>query len=207
MPLWCKPEERANIRCPAEPVWIIDQGNETERVHRPDARNGHQTARDGVRLGFSLHGFVEIIGRLAQRGVGGDEAVRHGAQYRVSLFRSSQLVSKALSLAALTNPSHADAKSLQHAPDVSLQVLAQTDQTLASANQAAEPISFFATDMDRGKPVGARELRQAFGIGSIGLVEPRRQALRKQSRTARQRFTSSPAESERDLMTCAKRTI
>ena len=76
---------------------------------------------------------------------------------------------------ALTNVNHTNAEGFQDAPDVSLRALAQTDQTLARANQAAEPIGFLYTDMDRGKPVGARELRQAFG--SIGLVEPRRQAL------------------------------
>src|SRR6056297_497635 len=116
---------------------------------------------------------IQALHRVRDRLVG----QRTSLMDQIGLSGCCELIAERLSLSTLTNPGHADAEGFQDAPDVSLQVLAQMDQTLARANQAAEPISFFATDMDRSKPVGACELRQAFGIGSIRFIEPRRQAL------------------------------
>lgn len=91
--------------------------------------------------------------------------------------RCCELIAERLSLSTLANPGHSDAKGFQDAPDVSFEVLAQTDQPLACADEDSQPIRLFAADMGRRKPTGAGELRQPFRIGSIGLIESRRQAL------------------------------
>ena len=53
--LRCEPEKRAHIRRSAEPVRIIDQGDEAERFDWANTGNGHQAARDRMSLGFLLH--------------------------------------------------------------------------------------------------------------------------------------------------------
>ncbi len=65
VPFWCQPEKGAYIRGLAEPRWFIDQRDEIQRHHRPDAGNGHQTARYGMVAGHLLHGSIEIGGSVA----------------------------------------------------------------------------------------------------------------------------------------------
>lgn len=93
------------------------------------------------------------------------------------MTRSSKLVPKALPLLALTNARHADAKGLQHASDMAFQILAETDQAFTCTNKAAQPIRFFAADVNRSEPIRPRKLRETFRIGAIRFVQPRRQAL------------------------------
>jgi hypothetical protein len=65
MSLWRQSKEGAHIGCATEPFGIIDQSDEAESVDRPDARNRHQAARNGVFLGPLLYGFVEVVCRVA----------------------------------------------------------------------------------------------------------------------------------------------
>jgi hypothetical protein len=67
VPLGSEAEKRTDVGLAAEPGRIIDQGDETQRIDRADARDRHQAARYGMNLGFSLHGLVEIGARLTQR--------------------------------------------------------------------------------------------------------------------------------------------
>lgn len=112
MSLRREPEEGTHIGGPAESSGIIDQSNEAERVDRPDAGDRHQTARDRMSLGPFLHGFVEVVCRLAQRRIGSDEAICNRTKNRIYLTSRSQLVAECLALASLAHASHADAEGL-----------------------------------------------------------------------------------------------
>ncbi len=128
-------------------------------------------------LGLCLQRVIHIGSRLTQRGVSGDEAVRNGAQHGIGFTSHGQLITKALPLPTLTNANHANAKGLQHTPNVAFQILAEPDQAFTCPDKAAQPIRLFAADVNRRESVGARKLREAFCIGAVGLVQSRRQAL------------------------------
>lgn len=131
MSSWRQAEECSHVRAFAEPTWVVDQSDEAERNNRTYPGNGHQSTGNGVVFGFRLHRAFQIGSRLAQRTVSGNVPIGDGAQNRISFSRSSQLVSKALPLAALSNPGYADTKGFQHAPDMTFQILAKPDQTFA----------------------------------------------------------------------------
>jgi len=136
----CEAKERPDIRGFTEPLRIIDKRDKAKRHDWTDARDSHQAARDGVAFGLCLQGAVEVSGRLAQRGVGGDKPVCDGAQNWVGLASSGKLIAKTLPLLCLTDASHTDTKGLEDAPDVAFQILAQSDHT-AAGQEAREGLA------------------------------------------------------------------
>lgn len=139
--------------------------------------DGHQAPRRGMGLCLSLYGFVQNICRLAQSGMGGDEAICDRAQDRISLACLGELIAESLALMALADACHADAERFQDTAHAPFEVFAQPDHSRAGSDQATQPVGRFAADMDWRAPAGACELCQAFGIGGVRFFEARRRGF------------------------------
>lgn len=173
----CQAEKGADIGCLAEPLRIIDEGDEAERHDWADAGNGHQALRDRVLIGLLCYDRIEFGRCLAECGMEGDEPIGNHAEHRIGFASGGELVAKGLSLAPPPNAGHSDPERLERPTDVSLKIDAQPDQTITGTDQAAKPVRRIAANVNRREPAGAGKLRQSFRIGGVGLVQPRRECL------------------------------
>jgi hypothetical protein len=64
----------------AKTAGVVDQSDETDRDNRTYLGDGRQLPGTGVTFGLRLHSPFQIGSRLAQRAVGGKEAISNGAQ-------------------------------------------------------------------------------------------------------------------------------
>ena len=71
---------------------------------------------DRMRLGFLLHGTIEICSCLTQRGMGRYEPVRYTAQHCIALPCIGELVSETLTLPTFPDTCQTDAEGLEEFP-------------------------------------------------------------------------------------------
>jgi hypothetical protein len=81
-------------------------------------------------------------------------------------------MTEAFALPAAPERAKLDAKRLERAAHLALELLADAEQSITRAEKRSQPVAGQALDVNLAEPACARKLRQPLGIGGVGLVEP-----------------------------------